>query len=155
AQHTDQEEPASVARDLHPGLGDYHFPITTSNPEAQTYFDQGIALLYGFNHDEAARYFRRAAERDPEAPMPYWGLALAIGPNYNDTAVDEARASATFEAVQSARERAARGTPREQAYIEAIVRRYASPDPESDWLAFHGEYSDAMRAMVERFPDDL
>jgi tetratricopeptide (TPR) repeat protein len=155
AQHTDHEGAPSVAQDLHPGLGDYHFPITTSNPEAQVYFNQGIALLYGFNHDEAARYFRRAAELDPDAPMPYWGLALAIGPNYNDTAVDEARAQATFDSVRSALERAAQAGPREQAYIEAIARRYASPDPESDWLAFHRDYSDAMRAMVERFPDDL
>src|SRR5690606_33282245 len=135
--------------------GSYRFPITTANPEAQRYFDQGIALLYGFNHDEAARYFRRAAELDPDAPIPYWGLALAIGPNYNDTEIDEARAAATYEAVQNALERAQRASPREQAYIDAIARRYPSPDPESDWLAFHRDYSDAMRAMTQRFPDDL
>ena len=90
AQH--QHGGTTKARELYPGLGNYHHPITTQNPEAQTYFDQGLTLLYGFNHDEAARYFRRAAELDPEAAMPYWGLALAIGPNYNDTAVDENRA---------------------------------------------------------------
>jgi tetratricopeptide (TPR) repeat protein len=155
AEHADHGAVPASARELHPGLGDYHFPITTSNAEAQVYFDQGIALLYGFNHDEAARYFRRAAELDPQAAMPYWGLALAIGPNYNDTAVDEARAQATFEAVQNARERAPRASVREHAYIEAIARRYASPDPESDWLALHGDYSDAMRAMAQRFPDDV
>ena len=155
AQHAAHESLPPAAQELSPDLGDYHFPITTSNPEAQVYFDQGIALLYGFNHDEAARYFRRAAELDPEAPMPYWGLALSIGPNYNDTAVDEARAAATFEAVQNARERMGRASPREQAYIEAIARRYASPDPESDWLAFHRDYSEAMREMTARFPDDL
>jgi tetratricopeptide (TPR) repeat protein len=155
AQHADHGAAPASARELHPNLGDYHFPITTSNPEAQVYFDQGITLLYGFNHDEAARYFRRAAELDPQAAMPYWGLALAIGPNYNDTAVDEARARATFEAVQNARERATRTSAREQAYIEAIARRYASPNPESDWLVFHRDYSDAMRAMVLRFPDDV
>src|SRR5690606_18948454 len=65
AQHADHEPLPPVATELHPGLGDYHFPITTSNPDAQVYFDQGIRLLYGFNHDEAARYFRRAAELDP------------------------------------------------------------------------------------------
>src|SRR5512138_902976 len=101
AQHAAHAELPPVAEELHPGLGDYHFPITTSNPQAQVYFDQGIALLYGFNHDEAARYFRRAAELDPQAAMPYWWLALAIGPNYNDTAVDEARAQATYDAVQN------------------------------------------------------
>jgi tetratricopeptide (TPR) repeat protein len=107
------------ANEPHPGLGNYHHPITTKNPEAQTYFNQGLTLLYGFNHDEAARYFRRAAELDPEAAMPYWGLALSIGPNYNDTAVDENRAKATYEAVQKARERAPKASAREQDYIRA------------------------------------
>ena len=86
AQH--QHGGTTTALELYPGLGNYYHPITTKNPEAQTYFNQGLTLLYGFNHDEAARYFRRAAELDPEAAMPYWGLALSIGPNYNDTAVD-------------------------------------------------------------------
>lgn len=156
AQHdTHGSAMPEAAQELYPNLGDHHFPIATSNPDAQIYFDQGIALLYAFNHDEAARYFRRAAELDPDAPMPWWGLALAIGPNYNDTEVDETRAAATFEAVQNARERAGRASPRERAYIDAIARRYPSPDPESDWLAYHGDYSDAMREMAARFPDDL
>jgi tetratricopeptide (TPR) repeat protein len=154
AQHAHQPVPAA-ATELHPGLGDYHFPITTENPEAQTYFDQGIRLLYGFNHDEAARYFRRAAELDPQAPMPWWGLALSIGPNYNDTAVDEARARATYDAVKSAEQRLGSASDLERAYVAAIGKRYASPDPNSDWLAFHRDYSNAMRAMVEQYPDDL
>lgn len=153
AQHGAADQVA--ARELYPGLGNYHFPITTSVPEAQVYFDQGLALLYGFNHDEAARYFRRAAELDPAAAMPYWGLALAIGPNYNDTAVDENRSRATYEAVQEAERRSASASNREQAYVAAIARRYASADPDADWAAFHADYSDAMREMVERFPDDL
>ena len=114
------------ALELYPGLGNYHHPITTKNPEAQTYFNQGLTLLYGFNHDEAARYFRRAAELDPEAAMPYWGLALSIGPNYNDTAVDEDRAKATYDAVQKAVERAPKASAREQDYIRAwrsVTRR--------------------------------
>ena len=83
-----------------------------------------MTLLYGFNHDEAARYFRRAAELDPEAAMPYWGLALAIGPNYNDTAVDENRAHATYDAVQKAVVRAPKASAREQDYIRALAKRY-------------------------------
>ena len=156
AQH--EEHAAALpaaAQELHPGLGDYAFPITTSVPEAQVYFDQGLALLYGFNHDEAARYFRRAAELDPAAPMPYWGLALAIGPNYNDTAVDANRALATYEAVQNGLARAANGSERERAYLEALNRRYRSADPDSIWLAQHRDYSAAMRELVARFPDDL
>jgi tetratricopeptide (TPR) repeat protein len=87
--------------------------------------------------------------------MPYWGLALSIGPNYNDTAVDENRARATREAVRNAQERLAGASERERAYVAAIAKRYASEDPKSDWLAFHRSYSEAMRAMVAKYPDDL
>src|SRR4051812_41814155 len=154
AQHAGRPlQPA--ATELYPGVGNYHFPIATANPEAQVYFDNGIGLLYGFNHDEAARYFRRAAELDPKAPMPYWGLAMSIGPNYNDTAVDAARAAATFEAVKNAQQREAAGSERERAYIDALAKRYPSPEPLADWLGFHRTYSDAMRAMVAKYPDDL
>lgn len=146
---------AKAAVELHPGLGNYHYPITTKNPQAQVFFDQGLTLLYGFNHDEAARYFRRAAELDPEAAMPYWGLALSIGPNYNDTAVDEARAKSTYDAVQKALERSSKANPREQDFIRAIAKRYASPDPNSDWKQLHLEYSNAMRDLAKKYPDDM
>src|SRR5687767_11926541 len=102
AQHHHTTPLSPTATALHPDLGNYHHPITTSSGEAQKYFDQGLTLLYGFNHDEAARFFRRVAELDPAAAMAYWGLALSIGPNYNDTAVDESRARATYEAVRKA-----------------------------------------------------
>ena len=154
AQHAHQPLPPA-ATELHPGLGDYHFPITTTNADAQVYFDQGIRLLYGFNHDEAARYFRRAAELDPQAPMPYWGIALSIGPNYNDVAVDAARAQATFDAVKSAEQRAQNVSARERDYIAALAKRYPSPEPAADWLGFHRVYSEAMREMVAKYPDDL
>jgi tetratricopeptide (TPR) repeat protein len=154
AQHAHDALP-EAAQELHPGLGDYHLPITTEIADAQVYFDQGISLLYGFNHDEAARYFRRAAELDPDAAMPYWGLALSIGPNYNDTEVDEARSQATYDAVRNAVERAPKASAREQAYIDALSRRYPSPDPDSDWERLHGDYSAAMREMVQQYPDDL
>jgi tetratricopeptide (TPR) repeat protein len=154
AQHAHQALPP-VATELHPGLGDYHFPITTANPDAQVYFDQGIRLLYGFNHDEAARYFRRAAELDNQAPMPYWGVALSIGPNYNDTAVDAARAQATYDAVKNAEQRAGNASARERDYIAALAKRYPSPEPAADWLGFHREYSAAMREMAAKYPDDV
>ena len=153
AQH--QHGGTTKALELHPGLGNYHHPITTKNPEAQTYFNQGLTLLYGFNHDEAARYFRRAAELDPEAAMPYWGLALSIGPNYNDTAVDEDRAKATYDAVQKAVERAPKASAREQDYIRALAKRYPSSNAKSDWKQFHLDYSNAMREVVKKYPDDL
>jgi tetratricopeptide (TPR) repeat protein len=154
AQHQHGSGAAKVV-ELHPGLGNYHHPITTKSAEAQTYFNQGLTLLYGFNHDEAARYFRRAAELDPEAAMPYWGLALSIGPNYNDTAVDEARAKTTYDAVQNALQRAPKASAREQDYIRALAKRYRSPNPKSDWKRFHLDYSKAMRELVKKYPDDL
>ena len=154
AQHQHGSGAAKVV-ELHPGLGNYHHPITTKSAEAQTYFNQGLTLLYGFNHDEAARYFRRAAELDPEAAMPYWGLALSIGPNYNDTAVDEARAKTTYDAVQNALQRAPKASAREQDYVRALAKRYRSPNPKSDWKRLHLDYSKAMRELVKKYPDDL
>src|SRR5687767_7526648 len=95
-QHDHNAPPPASATTLHPGLGKYHHPITTKSAEAQQFFDQGLTLFYGFNHDEASRYFRRVGELDPDAAMAWWGLAISIGPNYNDTAVDANRAKATY-----------------------------------------------------------
>lgn len=136
-------------------LGNHHHAIATKSAEAQQFFDQGLILLYGFNHDEAARYFRRATELDPASPMPWWGLALSIGPNYNDTAVDENRARATYDAVQNALRRATNGSPIEQDYVRALTKRYATPDPKADWKKMHLDYSNAMRELVAKYPDDL
>jgi tetratricopeptide (TPR) repeat protein len=154
AQHAHSTAPAAPP-EIRPGMGDHHHPITTKSPEAQKYFDQGLAFLYAFNHDEAARYFRRAAELDPDAPMPYWGLALSIGPNYNDVAVDQARAAATYDAVRKALERAPNASAPEQDYVRALAKRYASADPKADWKRLHLDYSDAMRELVKKYPDDL
>src|SRR5713101_4914630 len=77
-----QSKPATLMS----GLGDLHHPVSTSKAEAQQFFDQGLRLIYAFNHDEAARSFQRAAELDPKLAMAYWGIAEAVGPNYNDPA---------------------------------------------------------------------
>lgn len=154
AQHSHQSA-AAVATELHPGLGSYHHRIATKSPEAQRYFDQGLTLLYGFNHAEAARYFRKAAELDPEAAMPYWGLALSLGPNYNDTAVDADRAKQTHDAVVKAAERARKGPAIEQDYIRALQKRYPTSEAKSDWKKFHLDYSNAMRELTKKYPDDL
>ncbi len=139
---------------LLPGMGALHFPITTASAEAQRFFDQGLTLVYAFNHDEAARAFRRASELDPRAAMPYWGLALALGPNYNDTAVDEARTKATWDAIGKARALSATASDRERAYVDALARRF-SPDPKADVKALWNDYRTAMRDLAARYPEDL
>src|ERR1700731_1391366 len=88
AQHDHTSDAAGPAQ-LLSGMGSLHHPIATSNPEAQKFFDQGLTLMYAFNHDEAVRSFRRAAELDPKAAMPWWGISNALGPNYNDEANPE------------------------------------------------------------------
>jgi len=86
---------------LIPGLGDVHHPVSTKNRGAQQFFDQGLKLVYGFNHDEARRSFQHAADLDPKLAMAWWGVALTLGPNYN-LPVDPEREKAGYEAVQRA-----------------------------------------------------
>jgi hypothetical protein len=76
----------------------HHHPIATASPEAQRAFDQGFSLVFAFNHEEAVRSFQRAAELDPRAPMPHWGIAWALGPNYN-LDIDDPRAKQAAEAI--------------------------------------------------------
>jgi len=86
---------------LMPGYGDLHHPASTNNAQAQQFFDQGLRQIYAFNHDEAARSFQRAADLDPQLAMAYWGVAEAVGPNYNDPASDD-RFAAAHTAIQKA-----------------------------------------------------
>src|SRR5438067_11631161 len=101
------------------GLGDVHHPVSTSNQKAQQFFDQGLKLVYAFNHDEARRSFQRAAELDPKLAMAYWGVALAVGPNYN-AAADAQQWKTAFEAIQQAGKLAAQASEPENAYIQAL-----------------------------------
>ena len=136
------------------GLGSHHHRITTSNSQAQRLFDQGLVLVYGFNHGQAIRMFQRAAELDPKAPMPLWGIALAYGPNINDFEMDRDRAKTADEYVRKAQALAANGTARERAYIDALSKRYSS-DPNADLKQIQVAYKDAMAALATRYPDDL
>ncbi len=135
------------------GLGDLHHPVTTSNPEAQKFFDQGLRLIFAFNHEEAARSFRHASELDPRLAMAYWGIAESVGPNYNDSA-DPDRFKQAHEAIQKASDLSANASPSERAYIAALARRFPA-DPNADRKQAAEQYRDAMRDLVKQFPDDL
>lgn len=134
-------------------LGDHHHAITTSSEAAQRYFDQGLTLVYAFNHAEAIRSFREAARLDPASPMPWWGVALAHGPNINRPMTED-DAPAAWDALQRARALAANGSERERAYVEALSARYAEQLPE-DRSQLDRAYADAMRELAARHPEDL
>src|SRR5271170_7929372 len=144
-----QSQPATLIA----GIGDAHHPVSTKNPQAQQFFDQGLRFIYCFNHDEAARSFQRAAELDPKLAMAYWGVAEAVGPNYNDPA-DPDRYKHAHDAVQKAVDLSADASPSDQAYIQALAKRFPA-DPNSDLKQAAEDYRDAMRQVVTEFPDDL
>jgi tetratricopeptide (TPR) repeat protein len=142
---------------LYEGLGTFHRAATTSSPEAQQYFDQGMRFLWAFNHDEATRSFAKAAELDPSCAACYWGVALTVGPNYNLPVMVEPRARVAFEALRKAQENAAHASAVEQALITALAARYPSAQPldPSNLGPVITAYADAMRKVAARFPDDL
>jgi len=135
------------------GLGNLHHPVSTKNAQAQAFFDQGLRYIYAFNHDEAARSFQKAADLDPKLAMAYWGVAEAVGPNYNDPASED-RFKQAHEAIQKASDLASGASASEQAYIAAMALRFPA-DPKSDLRAAAEHYRDAMREVVKTYPDDL
>lgn len=134
-------------------LGDYTFPVTTKSERAQLFINQGVNLLYGFNHREAERSFKEAARLDPECAMAYWGMALALGPNINLPMSPENEPVAN-KLAQKAVSLMNNTSAREKGLIEAAAVRYASektPDRRKLDLA----YAAAMKQLYQRFPDDL
>ena len=154
-QHGGGASAPPAAAVLRTGLGNHHHWIKTTSPEAQTFFDQGLTLVYGFNHGGAIRMFRRAAELDPNAPMPLWGVALALGPHINNPDVDPDSEKMAAETVKQAQDLAAtHGTPRERAYIEALSARY-SAEPTPDLRKLDEAYRQAMARLAKQYPNDL
>jgi tetratricopeptide (TPR) repeat protein len=134
-------------------VGRQHHGIQTRSREAQDFFDQGVTLLYGFNHEEAARAFQRAAEFDPSSPMPLWGIAMAVGPNYNMD-VDAEREKLAYETVQKAQKLAERAPQVEKDYVAAIATRY-SGDAAPDYKKLSRDFAAAMKGLSQEYPDDL
>jgi tetratricopeptide (TPR) repeat protein len=139
---------------LLPGLGTHHHPIATKSPEAQKFFDQGLALSYAFNRAEAARSFRRAAELDPSAAMPWWGVSLALGRHLNMEMDEDVDAAGAFAAIEKARTLSVNAPEDERAYIEALAKR-CSGAADQDGGHLDEEYASAMRELASRYPDDL
>ncbi len=156
--HPDAKLIARAGAPLFDGMGSHHHSITSSNPGAQRYFDQGLIIDFAFNHAESVRSFRAAQRLDPNCAMCYWGEALALGPNINVTSngkvvmSDEDRVTA-HTAIQKALSWKDRVSRQESDYIDALAVRY-NGDPSTDREALDLAYVDAMRKLNHKYPDD-
>jgi tetratricopeptide (TPR) repeat protein len=139
---------------LYEGLGNYSRKITTKSGKAQRYFDQGLALLHGFNHRGAIRSFQEAARIDPQCAMAHWGAALAAGPHINYPLVPPPMAELAWKELTLAKEHASNGSEVERALIDALDKRYAYPQPE-DRAPLDQAYANAMRELWKRFSNDV
>src|SRR5215213_2395592 len=135
------------------GLGEIHHPVTTNNPEAQKFFNQGLAYMYAFNHEEAVRSFKQAAQLDPQMAMAYWGAAIALGSNYNVPADGPALVQA-YTSLKKAMELAPKASEQDRAYIGALSKRY-SADVQADQAKLAVDYKNAMGELAKAYPDDL
>jgi tetratricopeptide (TPR) repeat protein len=142
-----------AAEPLYDGLGSYGRMVTTRSPEAQRYFDQGMAFLHGFNHGAAIRSFEEAARLDPSCAMAHWAIALASGPHINFPMVPPEAAERAWKHLKLAQQHAATASAVEQALIDALAQRYANPQPQ-DRAPLDRAYADAMRQVWKRFPQD-
>jgi tetratricopeptide (TPR) repeat protein len=134
------------------GLGTHHHAITTKSPQAQRFFDQGLALAYAFNHPEAKRSFEEAARLDPSCAMCHWGIAFVLGPNIN-ASMDPAVNAEAYAASRRALALAPNATVGERAYIDALARRYAEQSPENR-APLDSAFARAMSDVATRFPSD-
>ncbi|MDG9723205.1 hypothetical protein [Streptomyces sp. DH41] len=143
-------------------LGTHGRTVTTSSPEAQRWFDRGLVWTYAFHHEEAVACFEAAAAADPDCAMAHWGIAYALGPNYNKPweAFDAEELTRTVDrthaAVELAHEKAARSaTPVERALIGALRARYPQARAVEDCSVWNAPYAESTRAVYELAPDDL
>jgi tetratricopeptide (TPR) repeat protein len=145
--------PREAVEPFFSGLGPYTRTVTTSSPQAQKYFDQGLAFLYGYNYDEAIRSFEAAAASDPNCPMAFWGIAMANGAKVSDAKAFAARGFAAWKAAKESQDLADRASPVEQALIRAVNKRYDFPAPPNR-KALDESYANAMRRVWKAHPND-
>src|SRR6267378_2124143 len=145
---------SNASEPIYDGLGDYSRKITTKSTKAQRYFDQGLALLHGFNHRGAIRSFQEAARLDPQCAMAHWGAALAAGPHINYPLVPPPMAELAWNELTLAKQNASNASEVERALIDALSKRYAYPQPE-DRAPLDQAYANAMREVWKRFPNDV
>ena len=131
---------------LYPGLGTWHHPIGTTNPDAQKFFDQGLVLMYGFNRYEAIRSFTKSADLDPGAAMAYWGIAMSTGPYLNMEMDSTYNMKQSCEAVKKGLA-VKELRPTDRSWLEVAGSR--CPD-----FSDPNHYVSAMRALAEQHPDD-
>jgi tetratricopeptide (TPR) repeat protein len=156
-----EDSAALVARagaPLFEGMGDYHRTVTTADPGAQRYFDQGMVLAFGFNHAEAIRSFRAAQRLDERCAMCFWGEALATGPNINVTAKGKAIMSADDQvaahaALQKAVALASGASEVERDLITALAARY-SATPVEDRDPLDRAYAATLGELTAKYPND-
>ncbi|NES75442.1 MULTISPECIES: tetratricopeptide repeat protein [Okeania] len=134
-------------------LGNIHHQITTNSPEAQRYFDQGLTLIFGFNHDEAKRSFQQATKLDSNCAMCYWGIALSVGPNIN-APMNQKSIPTAYQAIQKAQKLSSKTTSIEQSYINALSQRYSAQNLENR-QPLDMAYANTMRELSKQYPDDL
>ena len=144
---------APVGANLIEGLGDYSMPVTSKGKDVQRWFDQGLAMTYGFNHDAAERSFLKAAELDPDCAMCWWGASLVLGPHVN-AKMDPANNAKAWDRLQRAQAAADDATEKEQAFIKALSARYAAEPPENR-RPLDEAYAVAMGELAAKYPDDL
>ncbi len=144
--------PELVGATLLEGLGNHRFEVTSAHADVQRWFDQGLMLTFGFNHDAAERSFLKAAELDPACAMCWWGAALVLGPHVN-AGMDPASNGKAWQRLQKARALAPQASGRERGFIRALEARYAE-NPPADRRPLDEAYAAAMGALVAQSPDD-
>ena len=154
------EAPAASRKEYY-DLGSFHRQVTTSSDDAQMWFNRGLTWTYGFNHEEAAKCFEKAISYDPRCAMAYWGLAYALGPNYNKpwSVFDDEDLAMSINRTQLAAAQAMENSgialPVERALIDAIQFRYPRELPAADFSVWNQEYAKAMEPVYKDFSDDL